>query len=159
MRNFFGTMLFLTISSTFLAVLKVVYSEEFCNSDIFEPFCSPNEILHIKNAIYGRKHLGQCIKNEGEFDEYLSKPGYINCYTDVKHIIEPQCAGKTSCRIAVARIKADSKCSNVFKNHFDVDYSCMKGENIIFFLNYFSLRFQICKLNTKPDLKKLQVLR
>ena len=100
-------MLSLVISLTFSIVLKVAYLQEFCNSDIFEPFCSPNEILHIKNAIYGRKHLGQCIKNEGEFYEYLSKPGYINCYTDVRHIIETQCARKQSCRIIVSENRGE----------------------------------------------------
>ena len=111
-------------------LIKYLSTKEFCNSEIFEPSCLRNEVLLIKKAHFGREKLGKCIKMEGEFDEYLSKPGYINCYTGVRHIIEPQCAGKQSCKLHVVGIEADSKCSNVFKDHLDVDHTCLKGMSV-----------------------------
>ena len=117
--------------SIFLALIvfvNCISTKEFCNSEIFEPSCLRNDVLFIKKATFGREIIGKCIKSEGGFDEYLSKkPGYTNCYTDVRHIIEPQCAGKQSCKVQVVGIEADSKCSNVFKDHLDVDHTCLKG--------------------------------
>ena len=105
-----------------------VKSEEFCNSEIFKPECLHNEVLYIEKAFFGRKYIGKCIKEEGEFDEYLSKiPGYINCYSDVENIIEPYCAGKQRCEMFVASISSETNCSKVFLKHLDVSYQCLKG--------------------------------
>ena len=102
--------------------------EEFCFSEIFKPVCLQNEVLHIEKAIYGRKHIGKCIKKEGEFDEYLSKkPGYINCYSEIGNIIGPHCAGKQRCEMFVASIPSETNCSKVFLKHLDVSYQCLKG--------------------------------
>ena len=63
------------IFGTLILFVEYISTKEFCNSEIFEPSCVRNEILLIKKAHYGREKLGKCIKMEGEFDEYLSKPG------------------------------------------------------------------------------------
>ena len=76
-------------------VLYVVSAEEFCNSEIFKPNCLHDEVIYITKAIYGRKEYGRCLKKEGDLDEaLLKKPGYINCFNDVRHIVEPHCAGQ-----------------------------------------------------------------
>ena len=108
---------------------KDVCAKEFCVSEIFKPDCSKNEIIQVKSAIYGRREYGRCLKKEGDPNKQLLKiQNYINCSTDVRHIIEPQCAGQQRCEVPVARIEADSGCSKAFKDHLDVEYSCKNGE-------------------------------
>ena len=112
---------------------KVIYAKEFCASEIFYADCSKNEIIYVNSAIYGRREYGRCLKKEGELDlDFLKKPGYINCSTDVRHIIETQCAGQQRCELTVARIEADSGCSKAFKDHLDIEYSCKKGDLVEF---------------------------
>ena len=107
------------------------FAEELCNSETFKPICKTNEKLIIKEAYYGRKKFGKCITEEGENIEVLSKiSGYINCYTDVRHILEPQCAGKQSCEIIVSKINAKTNCNKAFKLYLEVDHGCMKGIRI-----------------------------
>ena len=110
---------------------KVVCAEEFCASEIFEPDCTKNEIIHVKSAIYGRREYGRCLKKEGELDvDLLKKPGYINCSTDVRHIIEPQCAGQQRCEVYVAKIKSNSSCLSFVLKHLEVSYKCIRGMGI-----------------------------
>ena len=81
----------------------------------------------------GQQQVGRCLKIEGTLDEYLlSKPGYINCSTDLRHIIELQCAGQQRCEVPVARIEADSGCSKSFKDYLDLEYSCKKSYLLLF---------------------------
>ena len=113
----------------FFEVMQVVSAEEFCNSEIFQPDCLRDEVIFITKAFYGRYEYGRCLKMEGDLNEqFMKTTGYINCFTDVRHIIEPQCAGQQRCEIIVARIEADSGCSKAFKDHLDIDYSCKKGD-------------------------------
>ena len=71
-----------------------------------------------------------CLEKEGELNKQLLRiSGYMNCSTDVRHIIEPQCAGQQRCEVYVSRIEADSGCSKVFKDNLNIDYFCIKGEN------------------------------
>ena len=111
-----------------LKVLLVVSAEEFCNSEIFQPQCLHNEVISITRAHYGRKEYGRCLKNEGDLDEdLLKKSGYINCYTDVRHVIEPQCAGQQRCEVYVGKIEAETKCNKIFRFYLDAEYQCLRG--------------------------------
>ena len=105
------------------------FGEEFCISETFRPICKTNQRLIICEANYGRKNFGKCINGEKDENiEILSKiSGYINCYTDVRHILEPQCAGKQSCEIIVSKINAETNCSKAFRFYLEVDYSCVEG--------------------------------
>ena len=58
--------------------------------------------------------------------------GFIGCYSDVRYVIQVECAGKQSCNVDVVGIEADSKCSLVFKDHLSVDYLCIKGRYLYF---------------------------
>ena len=119
-------------------MMQVVSTEEFCNSEIFQPNCLRNEVIYITKALYGRREYGRCLKKEGDLDEYLlKKPGYINCSTDVRHIIEAQCAGQQRCEVPVAGIEANSGCSKAFKNYLDFGYLCKKGDLVKFFSNVY----------------------
>ena len=127
------------LSSLFMLLLlvvvvvdwRVVCAEEYCASEIFEPACPKNEIINVKSAIYGRREYGRCLKKEGEVDvDLLKKPGYINCSTDVRHIIEPQCAGQQRCEVSVVKIKSNSSCLSFVLKHLEVSYKCIRGRCI-----------------------------
>ena len=108
---------------------EVVFMEEFCNSEIFHPKCRQHEVIYIESAVYGRKDFGKCLKKEGlASSKYMDDPGFIGCYSDVRDVIQVECAGKQSCKIHVVGIEADTKCLNFLKNHLIVDYSCVKGK-------------------------------
>ena len=110
---------------------QLVFSKEFCNSEVFQPICAGEKIIHVTNAIYGRRKYGMCLEKEGELNKQLLRiSGYMNCSTDVRHIIEPQCAGQQRCEVPVARIEAESGCSKAFKDHLDIEYSCKKGDMV-----------------------------
>ena len=46
--------------------------------------------------------------------KYMHDAGFINCFTDVRHLIEPQCAGQQRCEVPVAKIDADT--ATMFSN-------------------------------------------
>ena len=108
-------------------LIKFVACEEFCNSELFKPACSQNKFIIINKAHYGRKSIGKCIRKDEIDEDFMKKPGYINCYSDVKHGIELQCAGKQRCEISVARLGAVKDCNDAFKFYLEAEYSCVKG--------------------------------
>ena len=109
-------------------VMQVVSAEEFCNSEIFQPNCFRNEVIYITKAFYGRREYGRCLKEEGDLNEqFMKTPGYISCSTDVRHIIEPQCAGQQRCEVYVGKIEAETKCNKIFRFYLDAHYQCLKG--------------------------------
>ena len=119
----------LTLSGIMLVLffLNESSGKEYCTSESFKPVCSQNEMISIQKAHYGRKKIGKCI-NEKHLDEYLmKKPGYINCYSDVRDMIELQCAGKESCDVTVSKINAKTSCNEDFKFYLEAEFSCMKG--------------------------------
>ena len=113
--------------------------KEYCSSESFKPVCSQNEMISIQKAHYGRKKIGKCI-NEKHLDEYLmKKPGYINCYSDVRDMIELQCAGKESCDVTVSKINAKTNCNEDFKFYLEAEFSCNRGIALSFLLIDFNL--------------------
>ena len=112
-------------------MMQVVSAEEFCNSEISQPYCHINEVIYITWALYGRREYGRCLKKEGDLDEdLLKKPGYINCSTDVRHVIETQCAGQKHCEFYVAKIKSNTSCLTFALKHLKVSHECIRGRCI-----------------------------
>ena len=128
----------------FYIISSILNGEEICNSKIFKPRCERNGIIHVKEALYGRKDVDKCFLDEGKPSETNKKdPSFIGCYSDVRHIIEPQCAGKHSCDVLVASIEIAANCHRYLKQHLKVFYFCIK-DNICFyrmFLEVFLLGF------------------
>ena len=110
--------------------LSFVCSEEFCISEVFKPSCLRDEIIHITSAIYGRKELGRCLKSEGvATSKYMNDEGFVGCYSDVRHIIGPQCAGQQRCEVDVSKIDGDTKCLDFLKEYLDVEFTCFNGKH------------------------------
>ena len=55
-------------------MIRVSGPREYCQWETFTAECPDGEILLMKNGVYGRMHLGRCVKNDF---------GYIGCGSDV----------------------------------------------------------------------------
>ena len=111
-----------------------VHCEEFCIYDTFKTHCEQNEVVFIEEAVYGREKYGKCILIEDEPDEFIrQRKGFIGCFSDVKHIIEPRCAGRQSCELIVSKIQVETNCSKSLLKYLNVDYSCLRGLLVSFY--------------------------
>ena len=108
--------------------LRGMFAAEFCSSEVFQPGCLKNEVISIEKAIYGRKEFGRCLRSEGvATSKYMDDEGFVGCYSDVRHIIEPQCAGQQRCEVYVSKIEAETKCNKIFRFYLDAEYQCLRG--------------------------------
>ncbi|ESN96071.1 hypothetical protein HELRODRAFT_163101 [Helobdella robusta] len=122
----------LAFSKSYLEVEYSCIKEEYCNKESFKPECSKNDVVQIVEALYGRKRIGRCLSDAGVPDEHLLKtPGFVGCYADVKSIIEPLCAGRMRCEVAVAQIDVDTHCSKHFRYYLEAKHRCLKEEYCI----------------------------
>ena len=111
--------------------LRGMLAAEFCNSEVFQPSCLKNEVISIKKAIYGRKEFGRCLRSEGvATSKYMNDEGFVGCYSDVRHIIEPQCAGQQRCEVYVSNIKSNTSCLAFFLKHLEASHKCIRGRCI-----------------------------
>ena len=123
-------LMFVVYCLFFCQSIALVFGKEFCNSETFKTYCKQNELVFIESAIYGRENYGKCLSVEGESEAFLKKrKGFIGCFSDVKHIIEPRCAGRQSCELSVAKIQVETNCSKYLLKYLDVDYLCVKGKS------------------------------
>ena len=111
-------------------MMQVVSAEEFCNSEISQPYCHINEVIYITWAPYGRREYGRCLKKEVLDENLLKKPGYTNCSSDVREVIETQCAGEKHCKFHVAKIKSNTSCLTFALKHLEVSHKCTKSRCI-----------------------------
>ncbi|ESN96076.1 hypothetical protein HELRODRAFT_163106 [Helobdella robusta] len=119
----------------YLDVEYVCLREEYCNDELFHPSCSQNEIIYITSAYYGRKSMSKCLLDEGDPDEiFLKTPGFINCFADVRHILEPKCAARQSCEVSIALLKVQTTCLKQLKHYLEVHYRCQEGFVLLNFL-------------------------
>ena len=112
----------------FFYVLKSINAKVFCNSEIFDPRCHKNKIISIQNTFFGRKDVNRCLVDEELTDSNKKDPKFIGCYSDVRHVLQPQCAGKQSCDVIVALISNPTSCYNYLKQHLNVHYHCIPGK-------------------------------
>ena len=139
----FGLSLFLYQS------FRNVLCEEFCSYETFKTHCKHNEVAFIEKAIYGRQKYGKCLSIIEEPDEYIrNRKGFIGCFSDVKHIIEPRCAGRQSCDLSVVKIQVETNCSTYLLKYLEIDYICVKGKILVILLIFVDLIIfsKICKI-------------
>ena len=122
-------------------VLSESSGKDYCNSESFKPICSQNEMILIQKAHYGRKSIGKCINRKNIDEDFIKKPGYINCYSDVRDMIELQCAGKQSCDITVSKINAKTNCNEDFKFYLEAEFTCIRGIFLYFQIRFFTQTF------------------
>lgn len=94
-------------------------------SEIFQPRCLSNEVILIINAKYGRMAIGECIKAE-----QIKAFGHLGCSTDVVHLLDEKCSGKTQCDVFVALINDQLKvkpCVEGLSVYLEASYECIRG--------------------------------
>ena len=60
-------------------------------------------------------------------ENFVEDPKFLGCFVDVRHILEPLCAGKNQCDVNVAKIKSETPCHKFYKLYLEVGYSCLQG--------------------------------
>ena len=104
--------------------LSFLFSElhgEFCQHEVFEGRCDNDHVLLITRAQYGRMSLGKCVKTDF---------GFVGCFDDVTDVLDRKCSGRHTCDVTIADPNFDNKrpCNDEFKNHLEVWYQCVPGE-------------------------------
>ena len=59
--------------------------------------------------------------------KFTDHEGFVGCYSDVRHIIEPQCAGQQRCEVDVSKIDTETKCLDFLKEYLDVEFTYING--------------------------------
>ena len=96
---------------------------EFCHNEAFKAECAPDEVIVMTTALYGRMHLGRCVRTDF---------GFVGCYTDVMELVERRCSGRRRCEIRIPDpIFDDTRpCNEDLKSYFETSYRCVKGKTI-----------------------------
>ena len=94
--------------------------KEYCSREYFEPHCSNNEIIIMKEAQYGRMQLGRCV------DEDL---GYLGCGISVRNYFDEVCSGKQQCKVDIYRdIPSTQGCRKGLERYLEASYQCVSGK-------------------------------
>jgi Galactose binding lectin domain len=103
-------------------------SEEYCNTETFQPHCSNGEVIVIEDAIYGRHHIGKCI--DADEANTFKDPRYFGCSINVRQFINTKCAARKTCevRIADAELEKNSPCLKGLKMFLEASFTCVAGE-------------------------------
>jgi len=101
--------------------------QEYCSMQTFQPGCWKNEVVVIRQAIYGRRRVGKCL--ESEEANLFQDPRYFGCSADVLHIVGAKCSGHKECEISIPDPDLDgtSPCLPGLKKFLEVSYSCVEG--------------------------------
>lgn len=96
--------------------------EEYCELDVFQPSCAEDEVVVMKEALYGRMALGKCI---------TQNYGHIGCKADVLSVMDGFCSGRHTCAVksnddllVSAKMKV---CPKDMTAYLAPAYTCIKG--------------------------------
>jgi len=101
---------------------------EFCLLEMFRPECWKNEVIVMEEAIYGRRHIGKCIKPE-DVEGMEDNPQLLGCYANVLSLLHTKCSGKKQCEVLVpdADLQQTNPCRKGLMLFLEVRYSCVEG--------------------------------
>ncbi|ESN96072.1 hypothetical protein HELRODRAFT_163102 [Helobdella robusta] len=111
----------------YLEATYLCLKEEYCFSDSFLAKCESNEVVFIKEALFGRPKIGACLNSEKDSDLNMKDSKVVGCYADIRDIISGKCGGKQQCEIFVARIQEKTTCHSYLKHYLEASYVCLKG--------------------------------
>jgi len=102
--------------------------QEFCLLETFRPGCWKNEVIVMEAAIYGRRHIGKCIKPE-DVEGVEDKPQFLGCHADVLVLLDMKCSGKKQCEVLVpdADLLRTQPCRRGLTLFLEVKYTCVEG--------------------------------
>jgi len=101
---------------------------EFCLLETFRPQCWKNEVVVMKEAIYGRRHIGKCIEL-AEVEGVEDDPRYLGCHANVLSLLDTKCSGKKQCEVHVpdADLQRTQPCRKGLMLFLEVKYTCVEG--------------------------------
>jgi len=101
--------------------------EEYCHYETFRPECWKNEVIAIREAIYGRRRVGKCI--EAEHSDLADDPRYLGCHADVLGLLDAKCSGKKECELRIPDPDLDraTPCDKSLRMFLEVRYACVDG--------------------------------
>ena len=105
-------------------VKKLCVSEttnDFCRSETFEASCSPNEVILITSAVFGRMKLNRCVQRDQR----------IGCFTDVLTSIDQVCSGRHTCHIELILLLplVRNPCFEMV-GYFHISHRCVPGKSL-----------------------------
>ena len=108
---------------------------EFCLLETFRPECWKNEVIVVEEAIYGRRHVGKCIKPE-DVEGMEDNPQFLGCHTNVLSLLHAKCSGKKHCEVLIpdADLLRTEPCRKGLTLFLEVRYTCVEGDNRLFYL-------------------------
>ena len=80
-------------------------------------------VILIKNALYGRMKVGECVKKG---------MGYVGCFSNITSALHRKCSGLKYCflRVNDETLQLNQPCDYELKNYLDVDYTCIPGKSL-----------------------------
>jgi len=104
--------------------------QDYCQLETFKPQCWQSEVIVIKEAIYGRRHVSRCTEAEGE--EFAQNPRYFGCSADVTAILHTRCSGKKQCEVGIPdpELENTGACVVGLRMFLEANHYCAEG-NVI----------------------------
>jgi len=115
------------------------HTQEFCQSETFQPECRAGEAVFIMKAVYGRMSRdSRCLRDEEELSSLTDDPKYIGCFEDVRPLVSARCSGQSNCQIRIPDPEMDQSnpCYRNMIKYMVVTYRCFTGT-----INYLLYRF------------------
>ena len=102
-------------------------TQDYCQFETFTPRCWQSEVVVMKQAFYGRRHVSRCTEAEGE--EFAQNPRYFGCSADVTAILHTRCSGKKQCEVKVfdQELASTKPCVSGLMMFLEASYSCVEG--------------------------------
>ena len=116
------------VSFTYVVFIPHLSSEtrEYCNMEVFNATCRPDEVIVMDSARYGRMKLGRCVRRN---------LGYLGCGMDVLPYMDKACTGKRQCDFTVPTpaLYATQPCPGDTTPYLEAGHTCTKGK-ILFYI-------------------------
>ncbi|KAK2148914.1 hypothetical protein LSH36_475g02079 [Paralvinella palmiformis] len=93
-------------------------TKDFCNMEMFNVTCNPDEIILMHRARYGRMQIGRCVKRS---------LGFLGCAVDVLHLLDQRCSGRQNCSFIVPYpvLHNINSCPDDTTPYLEVSYKCL----------------------------------
>ena len=94
---------------------------EYCISESFRASCSPDHVIVMTTATYGKTHNGRCAR---------AGHGANGCRSDVIWVLDRYCSGTNSCEMPIPNrdLERATGCPKDLGNFLLAEYRCMDSK-------------------------------
>ena len=93
---------------------------EYCHLEAFNASCARDEIVVMTSAMFGRMHVGGCVKRN---------LGYVGCAENVLTYLDGLCSGRSHCTMKIVDLAhVKQPCPADVTSYLEASYSCHPGE-------------------------------